>query len=95
MNWKEWLDRGLDVAKVVAGPTPIGAVLTIVDTVVDENLKDKGVNDDDVLETLSSMMKSKWNSLTPGKIERIKAILEEEPIIIDEWNQPEPIIKRG
>lgn len=77
-SWLSWLDKGLDVAKVIAGATPIGAVLTVADAIVEETNTKQGINNDEVLDTLSVMMKSKWNSLTPEKIEKIRKILEEE-----------------
>lgn len=75
-TWLDWLDKGLDVAKVVAGATPIGTVLTVVDAVVEK--ANDGVSNNTVIETLSKMSKSSWNSLTPEKLERIEAILNED-----------------
>lgn len=77
-----WFESVLDIGKIIAGPTPLGAVLHVVDAITDEANKETGVNDDDVLETLSSMMKSKWNSLTPAKIEKIKDILNDDEIVV-------------
>ena len=74
-SWLDWLDSGLDVAKVVAGATPIGAVLTVVDAVVEK--ANDGISNDSVVDMLTTMSKSTWNSLDPEKVERIKAILEE------------------
>ena len=78
MNWQNWLNEGLDVAKVLAGRSPVGAVLTVVDAIVDETYEKGGINNETVLNTVTSMAKSKWNSLTPEKVEKIKTILEEE-----------------
>lgn len=77
-KWLDWLGQGLDVAKVIAGATPVGAALTVLDAVVDSTNKESGVNNDDVIETITLMMKSNWNSLTPEKVERIKVILSED-----------------
>ncbi|AXX87162.1 hypothetical protein AMRN_1426 [Malaciobacter marinus] len=78
MSWTNWLSKGLDVAKVIAGPTPIGAIITVADSIVDETVKDKGINNDDVIDTLQVMLKSKWNDLTPLKVELIKDIINSD-----------------
>lgn len=71
-----WISKGLDVAKLLTIGTPIGAVITVIDAVV-ETVND-GVSNESVKSTLLSMSKSKWNNLTPDKILRINAILDEK-----------------
>ena len=75
MGWLEWIDRGLDVVKVAAGNTPIGAILHVIDAVV-EKIND-GISNESIIEFLKRASVSKWNSLTPDKIDRIIKILEE------------------
>lgn len=75
-KYLEWLGYGLDVAKIALSGTPAGAIVAIVDEVVD-NSKDV-LSNDSIVKTLESMAKSKGNDLTPGKIERLKVILEDE-----------------
>lgn len=77
-SWLDMLEIGLDAAKILAGSNPIGAVISIADAIVETTNVKVGISDTDVMETLSTMMKSKWNSLTPEKIEKIREILEEE-----------------
>lgn len=77
MSFLNILDKGLDVVKHAVGLNPIGAILHILDDVIEVANKNQGVKDENVLDILYKMSKSKWNKLTPGKIERIKKILEE------------------
>lgn len=76
MDFLYWLNKGLDIAKLVAGPTPIGAGIAIVDAVV--NSLDDGVSTQSVKNSLVSMSKSKWNGLNPEKLDRINSILDEK-----------------
>lgn len=76
MSLISWLDKGLDIAKVVTSGTPIGAVVTVIDSVVDEI--GEGVSDKSVKEVIFSMSKSKWNKLDDEKVKRINKILDEE-----------------
>lgn len=72
-KYLEWLDYGLDVAKIALSGTPAGAIVAIVDEVV-ENSQDS-ISNDSIVKTLESMAKSKGNDLTPGKIQRLKFVL--------------------
>lgn len=74
----DWLDYGLDVAKIALSGTPAGAVVAVIDEVV-ENTQDS-ISNDSVIKTLESMAKSKGNDLTPGKIKKIEQILKAESI---------------
>lgn len=82
-SWLNWLDSGLDIAKVITGATPIGAMVTVVDAVV-ESVND-GVSNDSVIDTIEAMSKSSWNNLTPEKVEKMKALLlsDDEPLTRD------------
>lgn len=70
-----WLDKGLDVAKLLTIGTPVGAVISVIDAVV-EQVGD-GVSDKSVKDTIFAMSKSKWNNLNEDKLKRINAILDE------------------
>lgn len=74
MSWKKWLDKGLDVAKLVAGNTPVGAIITLIDAVVEST--NGFISDNSVKNTLLAMSKSKFNKLTPEKLEKINDILD-------------------
>lgn len=75
MKYLKWLNKGLDVAKLLTIGTPIGAVISVVDAVV-EKVND-GVSTQSVKNTLLSMSKSKWNNLNADKLARINSILDE------------------
>ena len=77
MSFLNVLDKGLEIAKQFVGVNPVGAVLTIIDDVVEVANTNQGIDNENVLDVIYRMSKSKWNKLTPGKIERIKKILEE------------------
>lgn len=74
MSWRKWLDKDLDVAKLVAGNTPVGAIITVIDAVVESS--NGFISDNSVKNTLFAMSKSKFNKLTPEKLEKINHILD-------------------
>lgn len=76
MNWLNIFGSVVDVAKNIAGATPVGAALHIVSAVVDS--ADNGVSNESVVTTIETMAKSSWNDLTPEKVARMKAILNED-----------------
>jgi len=76
MSILQWLDKGLDVAKLITFGTPLGAVVAVVDAVVDA--VGDGVSTESVKNTLVSMSKSKWNGLNEEKLSRINDILDEK-----------------
>lgn len=76
MNWKDLLKQGLDVAKILAGRTPIGAILHVVDAVVES--QDDGISTDSIKNFVTKSSKSKWNNLTPAKVDKINEILDSE-----------------
>ncbi len=76
MDWMKVLDNGLDVAKVIAGTSPIGAVLTIADAIVETKTKGVGIDNNEVIEMLEVLSKSSHNKIDDKFLCMAKAYLE-------------------
>jgi len=76
MNWFKIAQIAFRIAKDLAGNTPIGAVIYLAEKIV--GAYGSGFNNDNTLEVIKSIGKSRWNNLTPEKIEQINKILKEE-----------------
>ncbi len=74
MNFKALLSQGLNIAALMAGATPIGAMIQGIKIIV--NTAGQGVSDKTLKETITEMGASTWNNLTPDKIKEIHAIID-------------------
>ena len=75
INWGKVGENVLDLAKVATAGTPVGAGLAILDAIVDDNVKDTGVDNNEVIEYLEVLKKSSHNDLDDKGLCMIKAYL--------------------
>jgi hypothetical protein len=81
MSWSwddvlEGADVALDIGKVVAGATPLGAGLQILDMVVESQTKDVKIENSDVIDYLQVIAKSTGNGVDDKLICMVKSYIE-------------------
>jgi len=78
-TWNDVLkgaDKALDVGKLLAGATPLGAGLQILDMVVESKTKDVSIKNEDVIEYLQVIAKSTGNGVDDKLICMVNAYIE-------------------
>lgn len=70
------LDEGLDVVEVLGAGTPVGAIATIADSIVESKTKGVKIDNNDTIMLLEKLTKSTGNDLDDDIICVIKALLE-------------------
>lgn len=70
------LDKGLDVIEVIGAGTPVGAIATIADSIVESKTKGVKIDNNQTIMLLDKLAKSTGNDLDDDIICVIKSLLE-------------------